>query len=327
MSARDKDVAGSPRSGYAISPVDGSPLFFEREPCPERGRRADPNTADRPAAVLTDGIGCDGYVWKYLRRDLAGTLETIHWHYPGHGRSPPPRNPRRVAIADLADGLVAVLDECGREQAVLFGHSMGVQVVLETYRRHPARVAGLVLLCGMAENPLATFRGTGAYATLLPRIRGLVERAPGLFNVASRLLTPTRLMYTLASKIEINAELLDPSDFMPYLRGLSLVEVPLFLSMLAGATEHSAVDRLPSIEVPVLVVGGGRDGFTPPELSRDLAGAIPGAELLIVEDGSHTAPIERPELVREAVLGFLSRRVLRGDAEGGAEVVSMPTLT
>jgi len=290
------------RSGYAISPIDGTPLFFERSPS---------SAARRPtmAAVMTDGIGCDGFVWKYLRRDVEPVLDYVHWHYPGHGRSPKPRQASRVAIADLADNLAAVMDETSTERGVLFGHSMGVQVVLEAYRRHPERVAAMVLLCGMAENPLKTFRGTSSFDALLPRLRGLVGRAPGLFNMASRVLTPTRLMYTIAAKLEINADLLDPNDFMPYLRGLSLVEVPLFLSMLAGATEHSASDLLGEIDVPVLIVGGERDGFTPPSLSEIMAQQIPESELLVVERGSHTAPIERPQLVADTVLDFLDRRL------------------
>lgn len=312
---------GQATSGYALSPGDRisgrTPLFFRRAP------RGDDVHPGRPAALLTDGVGCDGYVWKYLRRDLADLVEVVHWHYPGHGRSPEPRDPSRVTIPDLADCAVAVLDECELDRAVLFGHSMGVQVVLEAYRRHPDRVAGLVLLCGMAENPLATFRGTGAFEALLPRMRNLVARAPWLFNAASRLLTPTKLMFALAARLEINAELLDPGDFMPYLRGLSLVDVTLFLTMLAGATEHSAVDLLPDIAVPVLVVGGARDGFTPPELSEQMARMIPGAELLLIEDGSHTAPIERPDLVGGAVADFLSRRVFAPEVPDVGETTTL----
>ncbi len=145
---------------------------------------------------------------------------------------------------------------------------------------------------------------------VLPRLRSLVAKAPGFFNAASRFLTPTRLAYTLASKLEINADLLDPNDFMPYLRGLSLVEVPLFLSMLAGASEHSAGDLLESINVPTLVIAGEHDGFTPANLSEQMAKTIPNADLLIIERGTHTAPIERPTLVADTVRKFLSHRVI-----------------
>src|SRR5262245_45035008 len=86
--------------------------------------------ADGPTVVLTDGIGCDGYIWKYLERELAEDHRVIHWHYRGHGRTPPPRDLRRIEIVDLADDLFSVVDAgAGEDQpAILVGHSMGVQV-------------------------------------------------------------------------------------------------------------------------------------------------------------------------------------------------------
>lgn len=291
------------RSGYAISRADGSPLYYSLfEPT---GREP------RATVVLSDGIGCDGYVWKYLTPELAERDRVVHWHYPGHGRSPMPRRLDHVGIPDLADDLVDVLDDCGVEQAVLLGHSMGVQVTLEAYRRHRSRVAAMVLLCGMAENPLKTFHGTQALEGVLPMMRYAVDRAPRVLRGLARRVIPTRLAYSFATRVEINGELLEETDFMPYLRGLSRVEPALFLAMLEGAQRHSALDLLPEIEAPTLVIAGDRDGFTPPELSRQMADAIPGSELVVIERGSHTAPLERPRLVNYTVLDFLERRLPR----------------
>jgi pimeloyl-ACP methyl ester carboxylesterase len=209
-----------------------------------------------------------------------------------------------------------VLTDSETDGAVVCGHSMGVQVALETYRRHRDRVRGLVLLCGSPENPLATFHGRRTLEILLPRMRSAVERAPRLINQAARLLLPTRLAFRLAARVELNAELIDAGDFMPYLRGLSRVEMPFFLAMLAAAGEHSATDLLPHIDVPTLVVAGERDGFTPPALSRAMAEAIPDSELCEIEGGSHTAPLERPELVGRTVRDFLARRVDRARLTG-----------
>ena len=134
--------------GYAVAPSDGSPLFYES--WGERGRAT--------PVLLCDGIGCDGYVWRHLRHGL-GDRHCVHSHYRGHGRTPSPHDPARVNIEDLADDVACVLDDALVDRAVLIGHSMGVQVALETYRRHAARVAGLVLVCGAASHPLRTFRG------------------------------------------------------------------------------------------------------------------------------------------------------------------------
>jgi pimeloyl-ACP methyl ester carboxylesterase len=288
--------------GYAVAPSDGSPLFYE-----SWGKRGAPTPV-----LLCDGIGCDGYVWRYLRSDL-GERFGLHPHYRGHGRTAPPRDPQRVGIEDLADDVACVLDDALVERAVLIGHSMGVQVALETYRRHPARVAGLVLVCGAPSHPLRTFRGSAFLEELLPTVQRWIHRVPGVINRVTRMVLPTRLSYEIASRLEIRRELVEPADFMPYLEGMARVDARLFVAMLSAAGAHSADELLAQITAPTLVVAGGRDGFTPPERSRAMAEAIPGAELLEIPNASHTAPIERPSLVNETIGAFLTRRIDRAD--------------
>ncbi|MCG8416852.1 MAG: alpha/beta hydrolase [Proteobacteria bacterium] len=328
-------MTSSQQDGYAISNADGTPIFFcvsAPKLRSDQGDRLPPqtpvhssggsdatstSTANRSengspslrTVALCDGIGCDGFAWKYLRRDLASSYRIVHWHYRGHGRTPSPRDRERLTIPDLADDLASVLDECRVERAVLIGHSMGVQVSLETYRRHRERVSAMVLMCGSPAHPLKTVHDSDRLEALLPRLRNVVARAPWLFNRLSRAILPTRASYLVATLLEVNAKLLKQSDFMPYLRGISRVDLELFLDMLSAANRHSARDLLPEIDVPVLIVAGSRDGFTPPWLSVEMHRTIPNAELLTVDNGTHTTPIERPEQVGQKVMDFLDRRV------------------
>jgi pimeloyl-ACP methyl ester carboxylesterase len=258
--------------------------------------------------LLCDGIGCDGYVWRHLRHDLRERY-FVHAHYRGHGRTAPPRDPARITMEDLADDAACVMNDALIDRAVLIGHSMGVQVALETYRRHIDRVAGLVLICGSPSHPLRTFRGSAALEGWLPTIQKLIQRAPGVINRVTRALLPTRLAYEVASHLEIRRELVEPSDFMPYLEGMARIDARLFVAMLAAAGRHSAEDLLPRVMVPTLVIAGGRDGFTPPERSRAIAAEVPHAELLEIPNASHTAPIEHPQLVNATVRDFLVRRI------------------
>jgi pimeloyl-ACP methyl ester carboxylesterase len=300
--------------GYAVAPTDGSPLFYES--WGEQGGAT--------PVLLCDGIGCDGYVWRHLRHDLADRY-CVHSHYRGHGRTPAPREGARaagprVAIEDLADDVACVLDDVRVERAVLIGHSMGVQVALETLRRHRGRVAGLVLVCGAPSHPLRTFRGSAALEEWLPTIQKWIHRLPGVINVVTRAVLPTRFAYEVASRLEIRRELIEPGDFMPYLEGMARIDARLFVAMLSAAGQHSAEDLLPEVTVPTLVVAGGRDGFTPPERSRLMAAAIPGAEILEIPNASHTAPIEHPQLVGATIRDFLSRRVDGPSAAGPRDV-------
>ena len=295
-------MTGEAQPHYALSAIDGCPIFYEI---------AEPVTGSDVTVVMCDGIGCDGYAWKHMRRALAASCRLIHWHYPGHGRSPMPRDPLRTTIAGLAQDFLAVLDDAGVAHAIACGHSMGVQVVLEAYRAAPRRIDALILACGAPENPLRTFRGTGRFEALLPAVQRMAQRTPWIFNRLSRKLLPTRLAYEVATLIELNEALIEPRDFMPYLESMARIDVRLFLDLLTSACQHSAVDILNKIDVPTLIIAGDQDSFTPPALSTRMHAAIPDAELLMIEGGSHTALIERPEQVNDAVLAFLRRRLVR----------------
>jgi pimeloyl-ACP methyl ester carboxylesterase len=286
------------RQGFAVG-CDGSAIFYR-----VRG------PLDAPAVVFCDGIGCDGYVWKYLERELAATHRIVHWHYRGHGQTPAPRDPRRVDITDLADDLAAVIDAAVGDgaRAVLAGHSMGVQVCLEAYRRHKERVTGLILMCGSYGTPLRTFKGKRTLEQVLPLVRFAVNRLPGIAQSLVARILPTELAYQIATRFEINGELIRREDFFPYLEHMAKVDVRLFLEMLAAAGRHSARELLDRIDVPTLIVSGDRDGFTPAQLSEEMHKLIRDSELHVVQGGSHTAPIERPAEVTERIANFLRKK-------------------
>ena len=66
---------------------------------------------------------------------------------------------------------------------------------------------------------------------------------------------------------------------------------------------------LAEIEVPTLVVAAERDTFTPMELADSMARAIPNAELEVIEEASHAAPVEQPDRIADRVEEFLSSRL------------------
>ncbi len=286
------------REGFAVG-CDGTPIYYR-----VRG------PAHAPAVIFCDGIGCDGYVWKYLETSLIDSHRIVHWHYRGHGQSPMPRDKSRVDIPDLADDLSAVLDAAvgDGEGGVIAGHSMGVQVCLEMYRRHRARVRGLILMCGSYGTPLRTFKGKRTLEQVLPLVRFAVNRLPGIAQSMVAKLIPTELAFQVATRFELNGELIRRDDFIPYLQHMARIDVRLFLDMLAAAGRHSARELLERVDVPTLIVSGERDGFTPAHLSEEMHTLIRDSELHVVQNGSHTAPIERPAEVTERIADFLRKK-------------------
>ena len=63
---------------------------------------------------------------------------------------------------------------------------------------------------------------------------------------------------------------------------------------------------LPGIKCPTLVLVGDSDAATPPELSKEMADAIPGAKLVIVKECGHLSTIEQPAAVNAAMTQWLN---------------------
>lgn len=263
--------------------------------------------AGRPAVLLTDGIGCAGYVWRRLAPALARDRRVLHWNYRGHGASATPADPSRVTVADCADDLLAVLDAAGERRAVLAGHSMGVQVVLEAHRRAPERVAGLLLVCGAPGRPIDTFHDSPILKLVFPYARAVFERFPRLAAAGFRAAVSSEVAMEYALAFEVNRALVHRDDLRRYFEDLAAVDGALFVRMLESAAEHDATPHLPRVKVPTLVVAGERDGFTPMRLSVRMHQAIAGSELLVLPDATHVGPLEYPELVAERTRDFLAR--------------------
>jgi len=62
---------------------------------------------------------------------------------------------------------------------------------------------------------------------------------------------------------------------------------------------------LGAIGCPTLVLVGDGDQLTPPELSAEIAGGIPGARLVVVAGSGHLTPLDQPEQVTKALVEWL----------------------
>ena len=262
-----------------------------------------------PPVILTDGIGCDGFVWRYLAPRLAEHHRVVHWHFRGHGRSGPPADAQRLSIEELARDLRTICDELELERPVVAAHSMGVQVALEFHRQCPGDVSALILMCGTFGRITSTFHGTDLLDQVLP---GLIRGASRFPSIARAVWgrVPAALAFRVAcAGRELDRERIQEEDFQRYWEHASLMDPNVFLGMLRHAGAHDAKDFLAEVDVPTLIIAAERDTFTPMELADEMASSIPGSDLEVIEEASHAAPVEQPERVSERVEEFLSSRL------------------
>lgn len=257
-------------------------------------------------SVLCDGIACDGFIWKYLWEALAKRTKVAHFHYRGHGRSKRPADPTRIDVVAHAQDLTSVRRALGAPDVVLYGHSMGCQVVLENYRQDPEKVRGLVLICGAPGRVTHSFKGSDALAQVLPRLIETVDKYPHVARAVWGSVPPELALKVALALGEVDAKLMEPRDLVPYLQHMVDIDLQMFLRMLRAAGEHSAADMLGTIRCPALVIAGENDSFTPPRLAEEMAKAIPDCEL-VMTTGTHVVPLEHKRLVEEKIDALLEK--------------------
>lgn len=284
------------RSGFARTD-DGQELYWR-------------TVGSGPTVALCNGIGVSTFFWKYVVEGLRDRYRVVLWDYRGHGRSTVPRGEGiALGMERNAADLWTVLDAAGVQPgpAVLVGHSMGCQVILEAHRQAPERVRALVPMFGTFARPLDTFFDSPHARAVFDRIQPVASRAD---RRARRWLLP---LYASPVAFDfsrwlglVHPEHADAVDIHRYTDHLVRMDPDVFLGMLSEMAEHDLGAHLPHVGVPTLVFGAGRDVFTPAHRARAMADAIPGARYVHLEDASHAALVEHPLTVQTALDAFLA---------------------
>ncbi len=191
------------------------------------------------------------------------------------------------SIAAMADGVLASAP--GR--FALAGLSMGGYVALEILRRAPERVERLALLDtnARADTPEQTANRRDAVALARQGKYGAVMRA-GL----PRLVHPDRLS---------DRPLVDA-----VLAQMERVGVDGYVrEQTAIIGRPDSRPGLGAIRCPTLVLCGRQDALTPPDLHAEMAAAIPGARLVLIEQCGHLSAMEQPQAVTALLRDWLLR--------------------
>lgn len=265
-----------------------------------------------PPVVCFNGLGCSTFFWHHLSRAFSTQTAVVVWDYRGHGDSHDPVTLEAFGVGTCADDAAAVMASAGLTQpCMLVGHSMGVQVILEFFRRYRAQVAALVPMLGTYGNAHHTFFNTSAMRHVFPVGFHITQRWYAPVQRAVRTVGAWRWSLPLAGAVGlINAERITPEDWAAYSENLQRMEPRLCMQLARDLGRHSALDVLPHVDVPTLVVAGQKDVLTPWHCSQTMRDRIRGAELLTVKEGSHAALVEFPDVIDEALQRFWTQRVL-----------------
>lgn len=243
---------------------------------------------DGPALVLVHSLLTDSSAFDAIVPVLAASHRVIRVSLPGFGATPRLDDPAPT-MHDLAAVVAEAMDRVAAgPEATVLGNGLGGFLAVTLAIDHGHRFGKLIV-----ANAGAVFSEDRrrAFTTMSDLVTD--GGMPAVVDVAVRRIFPSRYL-------EAHPEAIDE-------RRAVLVEIdPIaFAAACRALRDLDLRDRLGQITNPTLVVAGGADETTPPEMARALAGGIPSAELVELAGCGHCPPLEQPEAFVTAIEAFL----------------------
>lgn len=242
--------------------------------------------ADGQPVLFSNSLGTDLRIWDAVLDLLPPGLRTIRYDTRGHGLTDCP--PAPYHMQDLVADAAAVLDALKVADAVVVGLSIGGLIAQGLAAERPDLTRALVL-CDTAakignddlwDMRIRTVRESGVAALA----DGILERW------FSRQFRRTR-----------QAELAAWRNM--------LVRTPAqgYMGCAAAIAETDLLESTSRLRLPVLAVAGSEDGATPPDLVRETAALIPGAQFHVIKGAGHLPCLDTPDVLATHIAGLLDR--------------------
>ncbi len=231
----------------------------------------------RPTLICIHGAGGSHVLWQGQVEGLAGKVNTVAVDLPGHGKSE--GNGMR-SIEDYARVVAEFTRAIHAPLPVPCGLSMGGAIVQQLLLDHPDVCEAGILI------------GTGARLRVMPVILKTIEQNfDGYID--------SFLSFAASEKT-------DPERLRAISEATARGRPEVALDDFKACDAFDVMERLPSIQAPVLVITSEEDKLTPPKYGAFLEEKIPTASRTHIQDAGHLVPAEKPDEVNQAILDFLA---------------------
>jgi 3-oxoadipate enol-lactonase len=231
--------------------------------------------------------------WFRCYEPLGRRYRVIAIDHRGHGRGI--RTKKTFRLEDCADDAIAVCDVLGIERVIPVGYSMGGPIAQLTWRRHPDRVAGLVMCA------------TSGYFVTSREERLSFLGLSGLAALAR--LTPLQARNWLTEQVYLQRK---TAEWEPWaVHEASLHDWRTVLEAGRAIGSYSSREWISEVDVPTSVVITMRDRVVPVRRQVRLFESIQGAEAFRV-DGDHDACVANPDRFVPTLLRACHSVVERG---------------
>jgi len=257
---------------------------------------------EKPVAfVIHGGPGGDHSGFKPGMSPLAEKMQLVYFDHRGHGRSAK-GDPTKYTLDENVEDMEALRLHLGLGPIVSIGTSYGGMVAQAHAARYPKSVSHLILIV------TASHYGFNARARQIIAERGSPEQKAICDDLWSGRLDSVE-------KMRRYYELMGPMYAMKFdaaaaaasrERGTYSPE-PMLKAFAPGGflQSYDLRPELKNITAPTLILAGRHDWICPPEFSEEIHRLIPGSDLRIFEESSHSIRGDEPQALNDAIAGFV----------------------
>jgi pimeloyl-ACP methyl ester carboxylesterase len=258
-----------------------------------RAHVRDQGDPDGIPIVLIHGSMGSLHMWEGWARELAKQARLISVDLPGHGLTGAwPRD--EYTIEAYTDFIEVLVDTLNLDRFVLVGHSMGGAVAWNFAATRPDRVSQLILV------DAAGYPRAGGEAPLPTRL----ARTPVVGEIGIYF-KPERLVRRSLEEVYADPAMVTPDRIRRY------AELQRFPGNREATLQRSRTQEpldptpLKRLDVPTLILWGGKDRWVPTADAFRFQGDIKGAQLEIFEALGHNPMEEDPKATAAAVAAFI----------------------
>ncbi len=229
---------------------------------------------DETPLLIIHGAGIDHHNWdavcSYLTDRNLLLIDLL-----GHGAS---QTSGRDTIEGYVKDVLAFLDVLEIEQVMFVGHSMGGAIAQWLALHAPERVVSMVLVATNGELDVNPALIDGLRKNYMGMCATIAKWSCSDGVVREQI---QEAMLKLPSEVTLN-------DYL-------------------ACDQFHLLDQAHHIQIPTLILNGTADRMTPIECARRLRDALPNAQLIELDGGSHQIPLEMPEQVANEILRWFSQ--------------------
>lgn len=242
--------------------------------------------AGQPLIIFLHGSGQSRLTWtQQVRTYSYWGYNVLAPDFPGHGLS---AGAPLAKIEDMADWVIALMDEISAPEAILVGHSQGCLVALELGARYPDRVSKIVFIAGAHAVPVNEHLVNMAETKEPKAISAMMSWGSGPVGHRFDNTVPG------ASLIGAGKQLM-----------ASNAAGALAADLNACNAYQAGLDAAAKITCPTLCILAEKDKMTPLKGGKKLADALSDNQLVVIKGAGHMLPPENPREVNETLEAFL----------------------